>query len=104
MTPAQEGTLKVKIHPLADRVVIRPFEETERVRRGLHLPDTARDKPHEGEVVAPGPGRIEEGKRVPMGLEVGQKVLYEKYGGMEVTLDGHQFLVIDESEVLGIIA
>ncbi|MFQ6047246.1 MAG: co-chaperone GroES [Gemmatimonadales bacterium] len=103
MTPARKSTSKVKIHPLADRVVIRPFEETEQLRGGLHIPATAKDKPQQGEVIATGPGRIEKGKRVPMELEVGQRVVYEKYGGMEVTLHGQQYLVIEESEVLGVI-
>ncbi len=99
-----ENTSTVKIHPLADHVVVRPKEETQQLRGGLHIPDTAMDKPQQGEVVAAGPGRIEEGKRVPMELEVGQRILFEKYAGIEVTLENGQYLIIKESDVLAVIA
>lgn len=95
--------MKVKIRPLADRVVLRRLEETEQRRGGLHIPDTVKDKPQQGKVVAAGPGRIDRGKRVPMELEVGQEVLYERYSGIEVTLGDEQYLIIEESQVLAII-
>jgi chaperonin GroES len=94
---------KVTIQPLADRVVIRPLEETEEKRGGLYIPDTAKEKPQQGEIVAVGPGRIEKGERVPMELEVGQKVLYGKYTGSEVTLDDEQYLIVKESDVLAVL-
>ena len=94
---------KANIQPLADRVVIRPLEETEEMRGGLYIPDTAKEKPQQGEIVAVGAGRIEEGERVPMELEVGQKVLYGKYSGTEVTLDDQQYLIVKESDVLAIV-
>ncbi len=94
---------KVTIQPLADRVVIRPLEETEEKRGGLYIPDTAKEKPQQGEIVAVGPGRIEKGERVPMELEVGQKVLYGKYSGSEVTLDDEQYLIVKESDVLAVL-
>jgi chaperonin GroES len=94
---------KVKIQPLGDRVVIRPLEETEEMRGGLYIPDTAKEKPQQGEIVAVGPGRFEKGERVPMELKVGQKVLYGKYSGTEVTLADEQVLIIKESDVLAVI-
>jgi len=94
---------KVKIQPLGDRVVIRPLEETEQMRGGLYIPDTAKEKPQQGEIIAVGPGRYEKGERVPMGLKVGQRVLYGKYSGTEVTVEDEEYLIIKESDVLAVI-
>lgn len=91
---------KLNVQPLGDRVAIRPLEETEQMRGGLYIPDTAKEKPQQGEIVAVGPGRIEKGQRVPMDLTVGDKVLYGKYSGTEVTIDDEQILIIKESDVL----
>ena len=93
----------VKVQPLGDRVVVRPLEEAEQMRGGLFIPDTAKEKPQEGEIVAVGPGRFEKGDRVPMELKVGQKVLYGKYSGTEVTIDDEQLLIIKEPDVLAVI-
>jgi len=94
---------KLKVQPLQDRVVIRALEETENMRGGLYIPDTAKEKPQQGEIVAVGPGRYEKGEKVPMELKVGQKVLYGKYSGTEVTLDDEEYLIIKESDVLAVI-
>lgn len=94
---------KMKIQPLGDRVVIRPLEEAEQMRGGLYIPDTAKEKPQQGEIIAVGPGRFEKGDRVPMELKVGQKVLYGKYSGTEVTLDDNEYLIIKEADVLAVI-
>ncbi len=91
---------KMKLHPLADRVAIRPLEETEQMRGGLYIPDTAKEKPQQGEIIAVGPGRVEKGEKVPMELKVGDRVLYGKYSGTEVTLDDDTVLIIKESDVL----
>ena len=93
----------VKVSPLADRVVVRALEETEQMRGGLYIPDTAKEKPQQGEIVAVGPGRFDEGKRVPMDVKVGDKVLYGKYSGTEVTVDGEQLLILRESDVLAVL-
>jgi chaperonin GroES len=93
----------VKVAPLADRVVVKPLEETEQMRGGLYIPDTAKDKPQQGEIVAAGPGRYEKDKRVPLELKVGDKILYGKYSGTEVTLEGDQYLILRESDVLAVI-
>ncbi len=97
---ATTSKAKLKVHPLADRVAIRPLEETEQMRGGLYIPDTAKEKPQQGEIIAAGPGRIEKGERVPMELKVGDKVLYGKYSGTEVTIEDDTFLIIKESDVL----
>ena len=95
--------LAVRIDPLADRVVVRSLEDAEQTRGGLFIPDTAKEKPQQGEIVAVGPGRFDEGKRVAMDVKVGDKVLYGKYSGTEVTIDGEQLLIVRESDVLAII-
>jgi chaperonin GroES len=93
----------IKVKPLADRVVVKAIEDAEQMRGGLYIPDTAKEKPQQGEVVAVGPGRVEDGKRVDMELKVGDKVLYGKYSGTEVTLDDQQYLILRESDVLAIV-
>ena len=93
-----------KIQPLADRVVIKPLEETEQMRGGLYIPDTAKEKPQQGEILAVGPGRFEKDKRVPMDVKVGDRVLYGKYSGTEVTVDGEQYLILKEADVLAVLA
>ena len=93
----------VAVKPLADRVVVRALEESEQMRGGLYIPDTAKEKPQQGEVVAVGPGRFEKEQRVPMEVKVGDKVLYGKYSGTEVTVDGEQYLILRESDVLAIV-
>ena len=94
----------IKVKPLADRVVVKALEESEQMRGGLYIPDTAKEKPQQGEVVAVGPGRFEDGKRVEMELKVGDKVLYGKYSGTEVTVDDQQYLILRESDVLAVVA
>ena len=100
---ATKSKAKVKVHPLGDRVVVRPLEETEQMRGGLYIPDTAKEKPQQGEIVAVGPGRYEKGERVPMELKEGQRVLYGKYSGTEVTIDDEQLLIIKETDVLAVV-
>jgi chaperonin GroES len=92
-----------KIDPLADRVLLRSLEESEQTRGGLYIPDTAKEKPQHGEIIAVGPGRYDEGTRVPMDLKVGDKVLFGKYSGTEVTIDGEQLLILRESDVLAVV-
>ena len=92
-----------KLRPLQDRVVIRRVKEEEKSAGGIIIPDTAKEKPQQGEIVAVGPGRFEKDKRVPMDVKVGDKVLYGKYSGTEVTIDNEQFLILRESDVLAVI-
>ncbi len=92
-----------KVAPLADRVVVRALEDTEQMRGGLFIPDTAKEKPQQGEIIAVGPGRYEKNVRVPMELKTCDRVLYGKYSGSEVTIDGEQYLILRESDVLAVI-
>ncbi len=92
----------MKIQPLADRLVIKVVEATEeKTKSGLYVPDTAKEKPMEGEVLAVGPGALnDKGERVPMDVAVGDKVIYSKYGGMEVKIDGEAYLILSERDIL----
>jgi len=97
-------TAATRIRPLSDRVVIKALDESEQMRGGLYIPDTAKEKPSQGKVVAVGPGKIsDDGKRLEMDVKVGNKVFYGKYSGTEVTLDGEEFLILRESDVLAVI-
>jgi chaperonin GroES len=100
MATATKAKTHVKVHPLADRIAIRPLEETETMRGGLYIPDTAKEKPQQGQVVAVGPGRFEKNERVPLEVKVGDRVLYGKYSGTEVKLNDEDILIIKESDVL----
>jgi chaperonin GroES len=90
------------LKPLEDRVVVKPSEEEETTASGLVIPDTAKERPQEGEVVAVGPGRFEDGQRIPMDVNVGDKVIYSKYGGTEVKLEGDEYLILSARDVLAI--
>ena len=99
-----KAKVKVTVKPLADRVVVKPLDESEQMRGGLYIPDTAKEKPSQGEVVAVGPGKIsDEGARLEMDVKVGDKVLYGKYSGTDVTLAGEEYLILRESDILAII-
>jgi len=100
MATATAGRTKLKIFPLADRVAIRPMEETETMKGGLYIPDTAKEKPIQGEVIAVGPGRREKAEMVPMELKVGDRVVYGKYSGSQVELEGEEIILIKESDVI----
>ena len=92
------------LEPLEDRIVVRPLEEeTQKTPSGIIIPDTAKEKPQEGEVVAVGPGRFEDGKLVPMTLKVGDRVIYSKYGGTEVKYNGEDYLILSARDVLAVI-
>jgi len=92
---------KTRISPLEDRVVVRPLEGEEITASGLVIPDTAKEKPQEGEVLAVGPGRLDDnGKRVPMEVKEGDRVLYSKYAGTEIKLDGEELLVVSSRDIL----
>ena len=95
---------KVVLKPLEDRIVVKPLEAEQVTASGLVIPDTAKEKPQEGEVLAVGPGRVHDsGKRIPLDVSVGDKVLYSKYGGTEVKYSGEEYLVLSARDVLAII-
>ena len=94
----------MNVQPLSDRILVRRVEEQETVRGGIIIPDTAKEKPQEGEVVAIGPGRrTEEGKRIDMEVKKGDRVLIGKYSGTDVKIDGAEYTILREDEVLGIL-
>jgi len=100
---ATKTQTNTKVAPLADRVVVRALEDTEQMRGGLFIPDTAKEKPQQGEIIFVGPGKYEDGKLIPMTCKVGDKVLYGKYSGTEVTIDTETLLILRESDVLAVI-
>lgn len=98
---AAKTATKSKLIPLADRVVIVPLKQEEITASGLVIPDTAKEKPQQGEVVAVGPGRLDDnGKRVPMDIAVGDRILYAKYTGTDVKIDGQDYIVLNEKDIL----
>ena len=93
--------MAVKLQPLADRVIVKPIEKEEVTKGGIVLPDTAKEKPQEGQVLAVGPGRLsEDGKRLAMDVAVGDVVVYTKYGGTEIKIDGDELVILRESDIL----
>jgi len=100
----KKGGLRMKIRPLYDRLIVRRVAEEEKTKGGIIIPDTAKDKPTEGEVVAAGKGRLlEDGKVIPMDVKQGDRILFSKYAGNEVKIDGVEYLIMREEDVLGII-
>jgi len=96
---------KTKFRPLHDRVVVRRIEADEKTKGGIIIPDTVKEKPSEGEIIAVGPGgRDEAGKLIPMDVKAGDRVLFGKWGGTEVKLDGEDLLIMKESDIMGVIA
>lgn len=94
----------MNLKPLADRVVVEPIEQEEKTASGIYLPDTAKEKPQEGKIVAVGSGKVTaDGTKVPMNVKVGDRVLFATYAGTEVKQDGKKYLIMNESEILGII-
>ncbi len=101
---ASKTKTAVNVEPLADRVVVLPLEEEEQMRGGLYIPDTAKEKPQSGKIIAVGPGKLsEEGVRIEPDVKVGQTVLYGKYSGTEVTVEGEDYLILRESDILAIL-
>ena len=95
---------KLKLKPLGGRVIVEPIEQEEMTAGGIILPETAKEKPHEGKILAAGPGeRDEDGKRIAMDVKVGDRVLYAKYSGTEVKVDGKKLLILKENDILAIV-
>jgi chaperonin GroES len=93
--------MAVNVTPLHDRILIKRIEEKETVKGGIVIPDTAKEKPQEGEVVAVGPGKLHEGKRIPLDVEVGDHVLFGKYSGTDIKIEDEEYLILREEEVFG---
>lgn len=94
----------MKFRPLGDRVLVRRVEEDEKTKGGIIIPDTAKEKPQQGEVIAVGPGaRDEDGKTVPLDVKVGERILFGKWSGTEVKIDGEDLIIMKESDILGVV-
>ena len=94
----------MQVRPLADRVVVKPIEEVETKKGGIIIPDTAKEKPMQGEIIEVGPGRMtDDGKQIAMQVKKGDKVLYGKYAGTEVSIDGEEYLIMRESDIFAIV-
>ena len=96
--------MSVAIKPLEDRILVKPLDAEQTTASGLVIPDTAKEKPQEGEVLAVGPGRFEDGQRLPLDVTVGDKVIYSKYGGTEVKYNGEEYLILSARDVLAIVS
>jgi chaperonin GroES len=94
---------KLKLKPLGGRVIVEPVEQEEMTAGGIILPETAKEKPQEGKILAAGPGDRDDGKRIPMEVKVGDKVLYAKYSGTEVKVEGKKLLILRESDILAVV-
>jgi len=94
----------MKVKPLSDRVLVKPLEEMEMKKGGIIIPDTAKERPMQGEIIEVGPGRTEDSKKIDMEVKKGDKVLYGKYSGTEVTIDDVEYLIMRESDILAILA
>ncbi len=94
---------KLKIRPLHDRILIKRINEEEKTKGGIIIPDSAKEKPQEGKVVAIGKGRFDEGKVIPMDVKVGDRILFTKYSGNEIKLEGEEHLILKEDEILGVL-
>ena len=93
--------MAIKLQPLADRLVVKPIEREEKTKGGIYLPDTVKEKPQEGKILAVGPGRLsEDGKRIAMDVKVGDIVIYARYGGTEIKIDEEELIILRESDIL----
>ena len=96
--------MSVAIKPLEDRILVQPLDAEQTTQSGLVIPDTAKEKPQEGEVLAVGPGRVDDkGNRIPLDVAVGDKVIYSKYGGTEVKYDGQEYLLLNARDILAVV-
>src|SRR5919108_3122411 len=103
MPPHEGGSMTTRVRPLHDRLIVKRLAEEEKTKGGIIIPDTAKEKPQEGVVIAVGSGRQEDGKVIPVDVRPGDHVLFAKYGGTEIKLDGEEHLILRESDILGVI-
>ncbi len=101
----KEASVARKLQPMGDRVVVKASEQEERTKSGIYIPDTAKERPQEGKVVAVGPGRVtDDGKRIPLDLKVGDVVVYSKFAGTEFSEDDEEYLILTERDILAVLA
>ena len=99
-----ERALAIRLRPLGDRVLVKAIEKKDEIRSGLIIPDTAKEKPMEGEIIAAGKGKVgDDGKLIPMDVKAGDKILYGKYSGTEIKIDGQEYLIMHQDDILGLI-
>jgi len=99
------GDKEMNVKPLGDRVIVKPLEEKEIKKSGIIIPDTAKEKPQEGEIIAVGPGKVaEDGSKIPMEVNVGDKVLFGKYSGTEIKIDSQEYLIMHQDDIFGIVS
>ena len=97
----EQDNMTVILRPLADRVVVKPLENEQKTKSGIYIPDTAKEKPQEGEIIAVGPGRLtDDGVRIAVDLKVGDRVIYARYGGSEIKIDNQELVIMRESDIL----
>jgi chaperonin GroES len=97
----EQDDMTGKLLPLADRVVVKPVENEQKTKSGIYIPDTAKEKPQEGEIIAVGPGRLtDDGVRIAVDLKVGERVIYARYGGSEIKIDNQELVIMRESDIL----
>jgi len=97
----EQDNMTVMLRPLADRVVVKPLENEQKTKSGIYIPDTAKEKPQEGEIIAVGPGRLtDDGVRIAVDLKVGDRVIYARYGGSEIKIDSQELVIMRESDIL----
>ncbi len=95
--------MATKMRPLSDRVVVKRIDEEEKTAGGIIIPDTAKEKPQEGKIIAVGPGRVEDGKAIKLDVKKGDRILFGKYSGTEIHLDGEEHIIMREDDILGVI-
>jgi chaperonin GroES len=93
----------MNIKPLADRVIVKALPMEEKTKSGIYMPDTAKEKPQEGEVIAVGPGKMEKGERIALDVKVNDRIIYSKYAGTEIKFDGEEYLILKEADILAIL-
>ena len=97
----EEDNMTIKLQPLADRVVVKPVPKEEKTKSGIYIPDTVKERPQEGDIIAVGPGRLtDDGKRIAMDLKMGDRVIYAKYGGSEIKIEDQDLVIMRESDIL----
>ena len=95
--------MAIKVRPLHDRVIVKRIEEEEKSKGGIIIPDTAKEKPQEGRIISTGPGRIEDGKIIPLDVKAGDRIMFSKFAGTEINLNGQEHLIMREDDILGVI-
>jgi len=99
----EENNMTVKLQPMGDRLVVKPTQSEEKTKSGIYLPDTAKEKPQEGDIIAVGPGKVDEkGARIPLEVKKGDRVIFARYAGTEIKIDAEEYIILRESDILAV--